>query len=345
MAIKGRTEIAELGEFRLIERLTKDFAPQVASTVKGVGDDAAVISVGDDKVMVVSTDTMNEGVDFDLTYFPPKHLGYKVVTKGISDVLAMNAVPTQLTIALAVSAKISVEFLDDFYAGVAFACREAEVDLVGGDIGASVTGLSITVTAVGEAKPSEVAYRSGAAEHDLICITGSLGAPYMGLKLLEREKRVLEGVEGMKPQFDGYEYLLERYLKPRARVDIVRSLHELGIVPTSMIDLSDGLASDLLQICKSSACGARIYMERMPIAQQVNRLADEMNFNATIAALNGGDDYELMFTVPLDKREEVLNVGCIDIIGHITKADTGCYLIAPDGSEIRVKAQGFAYDE
>ena len=339
--IKGRTEISTLGEFGLIDTLTQPFKASRRSTIKGVGDDAAVIEASRDTAIVVSTDSMNEGIDFDLTYFPPKHLGYKVVTKGISDIVAMNATPEQITLSLGISSKISVEFLRDFYSGVEFACREAEVDLVGGDTSASVTGLNINITAIGRAKRNKIVYRSGAKVNDLICLTGSLGAPFMGLKLLEREKRVLQGLTNPTPQFEGYEDLLERYLKPRARFDIVRSLADEGIVPTSMIDISDGLASDLLQICKASKCGARIYLERLPIARQTNALAEEMHIDPVVASLNGGEDYELLFTVPLDKREAVMNVGCIDIIGHITAEQTGACLFTPDGGEIRLKAQGF----
>ena len=339
---KGRTEIAELGEFGLIDRLTSKFSNKNKSTICGVGDDAAVIEASKDKAIVVSTDSMLEGIDFDLTYFPPKHLGYKAVTKGISDVVAMNAVPEQITLALGVSSKLSVEFLDDFYEGVEFACKEAGVDLVGGDTSASMTGFVINITAVGRAKKSEITYRSGAKEHDLICLTGNLGASYMGLRLLERERRVLQGLgDAVTPKFDGYEYLLERYLKPRARYDMVESLRKEGIVPTSMIDITDGLASEVLQICKASKCGARIYLERMPLAKQTNALAEEMNMDPVVAALNGGEDYELLFTVPLDMREKIVNLGCIDIIGHITAESTGAYLVTPDGSNIGLKAQGF----
>ncbi|MBR6655838.1 MAG: thiamine-phosphate kinase [Alistipes sp.] len=339
---KGRTEIAELGEFGLIDRLTSKFSKTNKSTICGVGDDAAVIEASKDKAVVVSTDSMLEGIDFDLTYFPPKHLGYKAVTKGISDVVAMNAVPEQITLALGISSKISVEFLDDFYEGVEFACKEAGVDLVGGDTSASLTGLIINITAIGRAKKSEISYRSGAKEHDLICLTGNLGASYMGLRLLERERRVLQGLgDAVSPKFEGYEYLLERYLKPRARYDMVESLRKEGIVPTSMIDITDGLASEVLQICKASKCGARIYLERMPLAKQTTALAEEMNMDPVVAALNGGEDYELLFTVPLDMREKIVNLGCIDIIGHITAESTGAYLVTPDGSNIGLKAQGF----
>lgn len=338
---KGRTEIAELGEFGLIDRLTAKFSKNNKSTICGVGDDAAVIEASKDKAVVVSTDSMLEGIDFDLTYFPPKHLGYKAVTKGISDVVAMNAVPEQITLSLGISSKISVEFLDDFYEGVEFACKEAGVDLVGGDTSASMTGFVVNITAIGRAKKSEIAYRSGAKEHDLICLTGNLGASYMGLRLLERERRVLQGVDNPQPQFDGYEYLLQRYLKPRARYDMVESLRKEGIVPTSMIDITDGLASEVLQICKASKCGARIYLERMPLAKQTTALAEEMNMDPVVAALNGGEDYELLFTVPLDKREQIMNLGCIDIIGHITAESTGAYLVTPDGKDIALQAQGF----
>ena len=339
--VKGRTEISELGEFGLIERLTSRFGAQCKSTIFGVGDDAAVLNANDKEAMLVSTDMMVEGIDFDLTYFPPKHLGYKAVTKGISDIVAMNGVAEQVTISLAISSKISVEFLDDFYEGVAFAANEAGVDVVGGDTSASVTGLTISVTAVGRAEKERVSYRNGALEHDLICLTGNVGASYMGLRLLEREKRVLGDVPNPEPKFAGYEYLLEKYLKPRARYDIVESLLEEDIVPTSMIDISDGLASEILQICKASQCGARIYLERIPIAKQTNELADEMNVNSVVAALNGGEDYELLFTVPLEMRERIMNLGCIDIIGHITPAEQGKVLVTPDGAEIALEAQGF----
>lgn len=339
--IKGRTEIAQLGEFGLIDHLTEPFKAERKSTIKGVGDDAAVIAASEENSIVVSTDTMVEGIDFDLRYFPPKHLGYKAVTKGISDVLAMNAIPEQITVSIAVSSKISVEFLQDLYDGIKFACHEAEVDMVGGDTSASINGLVINITAIGRAKNEAIVYRSGAKVNDLICITGSLGAPYMGLKLLQRESRVLEGVVGEKPQFEGYEYLLERYLKPRARYDIIRSMAEENIVPTAMIDLSDGLSSDLMQICRSSLCGARIYLERMPIARQCNALGEEMHIDPVTAALNGGEDYELLFTLPLSQRDKIASLGCIDIIGHITEPNTGCFLVTPDGGQIELRAQGF----
>ena len=336
---KKRTEISELGQFGLIDRLTADITPAAATTLKGAGDDAAVIAADKDDATVVST--LLEGVDFDLTYFPLKHLGYKAVTVAISDILAMNARPEQLLVSLGVSSKMSVEALDDLYEGIRFACREYGVDLVGGDTRASLTGLVIGVTAVGRARRDVIAYRSGARFNDLICITGNLGAAYMGLQLLEREKRVLSDVKNPEPQFGGYEYLLQRYLKPRARKDIIDLLAAEKIVPTSMIDITDGLASEVLQICKASKCGARIYLDRIPLAKQTSALAEEMHADPVVAALNGGEDYELMFTVPLAMQEQVMQLGVVDIVGHITRESTGAYLVTPDGSDIKLRAQGF----
>ncbi len=335
---KTRTEISTLGEFGLIERLTKPFEAKQPTTVKAFGDDAAVLSTEGEEVMLTSTDTLLEGVDFDLTYFPLKHLGYKAVVVAINDILAMNGQPQQIMISLGVSSKMAVESLEDLYEGVRAACKDFEVDLVGGDTSSSLTGLVIGVTAVGRASKQSVAYRSGAQPNDLICITGNLGAAYMGLHLLEREKRVLRGVENPQPQFEGYEYLLQSYLKPHARCSVVESMREEGIVPTSMIDLSDGLASDLLQICKSSKCGARIYLERIPIAKQTSALAAEMNIDPVVAALNGGEDHELMFTIPLSAQERVASLGCIDIIGHITEPQKGAMLVTPDGSDIEIQS-------
>ena len=341
MSQRERTEIADLGEIGLIDHLTKDFSPANKTTLRGVGDDAAVVAAGRDDGIVISTDSLLEGIDFDLTYFPLKHLGYKAVTVGVSDVLAMNARPEQIIISLGVSSKIPVEALEDLYEGMAFACKELGVDLVGGDTSASMTGLVINITAIGRAKRKQISYRSGAQFNDLICITGNLGAAYMGLQLLEREKRVLSNVENPEPQFKGYEYLLQSYLKPRARKDIIDLLAEEKIVPTSMIDLSDGLASEVLQICKASKCGARIYLDRIPIAKQTTQLAEEMHADPVVAALNGGEDYELMFTVPLAMQEQVMRLGVVDVVGHITRESTGAYLVTPDGSDIKLRAQGF----
>lgn len=329
-----------MGEFGLIDRLTKGLGRRNASTLTAAGDDAAVIDLGD-RVMLLTTDMLTEGIDFDLSYFPLKHLGYKAVVRGINDILAMNAKPEQLVVSLGVSAKISVEALDTLYEGMECAANELGVDIVGGDTTASMNGLVINISAVGFARKEDVVYRAGAREHDLICITSNLGAAYMGLHLLEREKRVLKDIDNPEPKFEGYEYLLERYLKPRARVNVLDALREEGIRPTAMIDLSDGLASDLRQICRSSQCGARIYLERIPIARQTSDLAEEMHIDPVIAALNGGEDHELLFTVPLEKQEAVMRLGLVDVIGHITKEESGVILVTPDGEGIALKAQAF----
>lgn len=334
------TQISTLGEFGLIDRLTSRLGKRNATTLLGAGDDAAVIDLGEE-ALLLTTDMMTEGIDFDLSYFPLKHLGYKAIVRGVNDILAMNAKPEQVVVALGVSAKITVEALDTLYEGMECACAELGVDLVGGDTTASMNGLVISVSATGRAKKEDIAYRTGAKEHDLICITSNLGAAYMGLHLLEREKRVLKDVENPEPKFQGYEYLLERYLKPRARVNIIEALKESGIRPTSMIDLSDGLASDLRQICRSSKCGARIYLERIPIARQTTDLAEEMHIDPVIAALNGGEDHELLFTVPLEMQERVMQLGLVDVIGHITREESGVVLVTPDGEGIALKAQAF----
>lgn len=339
---KKRTEIADLGQFGLIDLLTRDFGTSNATTLRGLGDDAAVIAPAEGDAVLCTTDSFYEGIDFDLTYFPLKHLGYKIVTAGVSDILAMNGLPQQLTVSLGVSAKIPVEALQDLYEGIAAACREQGIDLVGGDTRASMTGLVVTATVLGHAKRDRVVCRSGAQRNDLICLTGNLGAAYMGLQLLEREKRVLQDVKDPEPKFEGYEYLLEKYLKPRPRTDIVESLAGEKIVPTSMIDLTDGLSSDLMQLCRASKCGARIYLERIPIARQTSALCEEMHADPVVAALHGGEDYELLFTVPLSLREQVMRMGGIDVIGHITPESAGACLVTPDGQQIALKAQGFA---
>lgn len=334
------TEIASLGEFGLVDRLTKRLEQRNATTLRAAGDDAAVIDLGNE-VLLLTTDMLTEGIDFDLSYFPLKHLGYKVVVRGVNDILAMNGRPEQIVVALGISAKITVEALDALYEGMETACKELGVDLVGGDTTASMNGLIITISAVGRAAKDEVVYRSGAKEHDLICITSNLGAAYMGLHLLEREKRVLKDIANPEPQFAGFEYLLERYLKPRARVNVLKALADEGIRPTSMIDLSDGLASDLRQICLASHCGARIYLERIPIARQTSELAEQMHIDPVVAALNGGEDHELMFTVPLAMQEKIMALGLVDVIGHITREEAGVVLVTPDGEGIALKAQAF----
>ncbi|MBQ8863932.1 MAG: thiamine-phosphate kinase [Rikenellaceae bacterium] len=337
-----RTEIATLGEFGLIDHLTEPFVARNASLVKGPGDDAAVIDTGADDYTLLSTDMLLEGVDFDLTYFPLKHLGYKAVVVGCSDIYAMNGHPTAITVSIGVSAKLSVEDLDDLYSGIRAACDDYGIDLAGGDTRASVTGLVISISTVGRVAKEKVTYRSGAQLHDLICITSDLGAAYLGLKLLEREKIALGGVPNAQPRFEGYEYLLRRQLKPVARREVIMELEAQGIVPTSMIDLSDGLASELLHVCRQSKCGARIYLERIPIAREVHTLAEELHIDPVTAALNGGDDHELMFTVPLAMQDKVMQFGYgVEVIGHITEESMGAALVTPDGSNIALKAQGF----
>ncbi len=334
------TEIATLGEFGLIDRLTSGFSITNSTSLLGAGDDAAVIAAGDGKALLLTSDLLLEGINFDLTYFPLKHLGYKAVVVGCSDILAMNARPEQLTVSIGVSSKMSVEALDEFYDGIRRACQEYGIDMVGGDTATSLTGFTIAVTVTGRADTGRIVYRKGAHLNDLVCITGDLGAAYMGLHLLEREKRVLQGVPDPQPKFAGYEYLLERQLHPYARVDIIDALAEAGITPTSMIDLSDGLASDMIQICKASHCGVRLYLDRIPIAQQTSRMAEELHADPVVAALNGGDDYELLFTVPLELQEQIMRLGGIDVIGHITAEDKGAALVTPDGNTIALQAQG-----
>jgi thiamine-monophosphate kinase len=340
MSKSNNTEIASLGEFGLIDRLTARLKQRNASTLLAAGDDAAVIDLGEE-AMLLTTDMLTEGIDFDLSYFPLKHLGYKAIVRGANDILAMNGRPEQAVVSLGISAKISVEALDELYEGMEAACAELGVDIVGGDTTASMNGLIINISVVGRAKKESVVYRSGAKEHDLICITSNLGAAYMGLHLLEREKRVLKDIANPEPKFAGHEYLLERYLKPRARQNVLKALEEQGIRPTSMIDLSDGLASDLRQICLASQCGARIYLERIPIARQTTELAEEMHIDPVIAALNGGEDHELMFTVPIDMQEKIMALGLVDVIGHITREEAGVILVTPDGEGIALKAQAF----
>lgn len=336
-----RTELATLGEFGLIDHLTSSIKLNQPTTHTGVGDDAAVIDAGD-KYMLLTTDLLLEGIQFDLTYTPLRHLGYKAVVANIMDIYAMNGTPTQLTISLGISKRFSVEMLDELYDGIRLACETYQVDLVGGDTTSSLTGLAISVSVVGFVDKDKITYRSGAKANDLICVSGNLGAAFMGLQILEREKQVFAGNDKVQPQLEGFDYVLKRQLKPEARKDIVDQLRELGIQPTSMIDLSDGLASDLMQIAKNSKAGVRIYLEKIPIASETFRAGEELNFDPAIAALNGGEDYELLFTIPIEKHDEVKNLGGIDVIGHITAESKGNYIVTPDGGEIPLQAQGWA---
>lgn len=340
MQEKQRTEIATLGEFGLIRRLTEDIKLENTSTRYGVGDDAAVLSYPDSEVLV-TTDLLMEGVHFDLTYVPLKHLGYKSAMVNISDIYAMNGTPRQMTVSLALSKRFSIEDMEEFYAGLKLACVAHHVDIVGGDTTSSLIGLAISITCIGDAPKDRIVYRNGAHETDLICVSGDLGAAYMGLQLLEREKKVFEGQQEVNPDFSGKEYLLERQLKPEARGDIIRKLAEHHILPTAMMDISDGLSSELMHICSQSHTGCRIYEERIPLDYQTAVMAEELNMNVTTCALNGGEDYELLFTVPLADNEKVSQLDGIRIIGYITKPELGLALITRDGQEFELKAQGW----
>ena len=363
-------EISSLGEFGLIERLTKDYTPKNESTKYGVGDDCAVLHFPDKEVLVTS-DMLMEGVHFDLTYIDMQHLGYKSAMVNISDIFAMNGTPRQLIVSIALSKRFKVEDLDSFYAGLRMACDKWNVDIVGGDTTSSYTGLAISITCIGEAAKEDIVYRNGAKDTDLICVTGDLGAAYMGLQLLEREKNVyyqqvnevtakikqakangnaallatlnaqLDDLRNFQPDFSGKEYLLDRQLQPEPRGEVIRLLQEQHIHPTAMMDISDGLSSELLHICKQSHCGCRVYEKNIPIDYQTAALCEEFNMNLTTAAMNGGEDYELLFTVPIGDHEKIQAMEGVKLIGHITKPELGCGLITGDGSEGELKAQGW----
>ena len=335
-----RTEISTIGEFGLIKRLTEHIQIQNPETKYGVGDDAAVLDFSNQQTLV-TTDLLMEGVHFDLVYTPLKHLGYKSAIVNFSDIYAMNGTPKQITVSLAVSKRFCIEDLEQFYEGLQLACQLHGVDIVGGDTTSSVTGLAISITCLGVGNPESITYRHGAKETDLICVSGDLGAAYMGLQLLEREKAVFEGQKEINPDFSAKEYLLERQLKPEARKDIIEALAKEGIRPTAMMDISDGLSSELMHICTQSKVGCRIYEERIPIDYQTAVMAEELNMNVTTCALNGGEDYELLFTVPLTEHDKVAAMKGVKVIGHITKAELGCGLITRDGQEFELKAQGW----
>lgn len=337
---KKPTQLAELGEFGLIQRLTENIQLKNASSLKGVGDDAAVLGFQDKKI-VVTTDLLTEGVHFNLMYVPLKHLGYKSVVVNLSDVYAMNATPRQITVSLAISSKFSLEAIDELYSGIHLACEKYGVDLVGGDTTSSLTGLTLSITAIGEANDDELVYRSGAQVNDLLCVSGDLGGAYMGLQLLERENEVFKVNPHQQPQFEGYDYILERQLKPEARADIKELFQTLNIKPTSMIDISDGLSSEALHLSKASKVGCNIYEEKIPLDKQTRDFAEELNINPLVAALNGGEDYELLFTVPLASFDQIKKEFDITIIGHITPEQEGCNLITTGGSVIPLQAQGW----
>ena len=337
----SRTEISTLGEFGLIDRLTAGIKPANASTAYGIGDDCAVLHYPDKEVLV-TTDLLLEGVHFDLTYVPLKHLGYKAVMVNLSDVCAMNGTPRQITVSLGISKRFSVEDIEQLYAGMRLACEHAHVDIVGGDTTSSLTGLTISITAIGEADKDAVCYRNGARETDLICVTGNLGAAYAGLQLLEREKAVLQGTtKDVQPDFAGREYILQRQLMPEARLDVIQALAAADIRPTAMMDISDGLSSELLHICRQSHVGCRLYEEHIPLDYQTAAMAEELNMNVITFALNGGEDYELLFTVPLSDYERVQDIKDVRIVGHITKPELGSMLVTRDGTEMELQAQGF----
>ena len=364
-------EIASLGEFGLIARLTQDIKPQNTSTMYGVGDDCAVLHYPDSEVLV-TTDMLMEGVHFDLTYIDLKHLGWKSAMVNISDIFAMNGTPRQMTVSLALSKRFTVEDLEMFYSGLRAACEKWGVDIVGGDTTSSYTGLAISITCIGEARKEDIVYRNGAKETDLVCVSGDLGAAYMGLQLLEREKAVYYSqieelnkkiaeakqngtyesqsskfkaqsskLQDFQPDFSGKEYLLQRQLKTEARGDIIQRLREAGIRPTAMIDISDGLSSELRHICKQSHVGCRIFEKQLPIDYQTAVMAEELNMNVTTCALNGGEDYELLFTVPIGDHEKIQQLDDIHRIGHITKPELGHVLVSRDDQEFELKAQGW----
>lgn len=337
---KPVSELEELGEFGLIKHLTENIELQNKSSIKGVGDDAAVIQY-DNKQTVVTTDLLVEGIHFDLLYTPLKHLGYKAVTVNLSDVYAMNAQPKQITVSLAVSNRISIEALEDLYEGMLLACNIYGVDLVGGDTTSSTSGLIISVTALGEVEEKDLVYRDGAKENDLICVSGDLGGAFMGLQLLEREKQIYTENPGVQPDFSGFDYVLERQLKPEPRKDVIDMFKEIDVKPTAMIDVSDGLSSDLIHICQQSNVGCTIYEDKIPLDHTTTTLADEMKLDATVCALNGGEDYELLFTISLEDYEKIKDQQRVSVIGHIT-SDKEAYQIVTKGEQINtLTAQGW----
>lgn len=338
--MSDRTELNEIGEFGLIDKITNAIELKQQDTVKGVGDDAAVIDRGK-FYELISTDMLVEGIHFDMSYTPLKHLGYKAITVNLSDIFAMNGTPTHVTVSLAISNRFSVEAVDELYTGILLACDKYNVDLVGGDTTSSLSGLMISVTAFGKVDKDKISYRNGAQENDLICVSGDLGAAYIGLQLLEREKQIWKENPEIQPDLAGNDYVLERILKPEPRADIVRLLAQEKIVPTSMIDVSDGLGSEILHLCKQSEVGARIYEEKLPIDATVGVAAKDFNLEPSLCALNGGEDYELLFTVNQSDFEKINTMTEVKVIGHITEKSLGAKTVYPQGEEIEIKAQGW----
>ncbi|MDA3929303.1 MAG: thiamine-phosphate kinase [Prolixibacteraceae bacterium] len=332
------TPISEIGEFGLIERLTNKIKLKNDSSLVGIGDDAAVLDYKDKKI-VVTTDLLTEGIHFNLMYVPLKHLGYKSVVVNLSDVVAMNATPKQVTVSLAISSKFSVEAMEELYDGIQLACEHYNVDLIGGDTTSSLTGLVISITALGEANEEDIVYRKGAQKNDLVCITGDLGGAYMGLQLLERENEVYKVSKKVQPQLEGYNYILGRQLKPEARIDMLKIFKDLDIKPNAMMDISDGLSSEIMHICKNSKVGAKIYEEKIILDKETSAMGEELNINPLVAALNGGEDYELLFTLPIANHDKIRNHPDITVIGHIVDASEGTTLVTTGGSEIELTAQ------
>ncbi|MEY4659643.1 MAG: thiamine-phosphate kinase [Crocinitomicaceae bacterium] len=338
-----RTDIGEIGEFGIIDKLTSGLTLKNSSSILGVGDDAAVIDTGSDDYLLVSTDALIEGIHFNLMYMPLKHLGYKAVAVNVSDICAMNGKAEQITVSIAVSNRFSLEALEELYAGIKLACLEYEVDLVGGDTTSSVSGLMISITAIGRVKKEDVVYRSGAKEFDLLVVSGDLGGAYMGLQLLEREKDVFKSNPMIQPDLDGHDYIMQRQLKPEARIDVVKYLKELGVKPTSMIDVSDGLASEVLHLCKASNVGCHVYDEKLPIDAKTSMTALDFNLDPSTCALNGGEDYELLFTIKQSDFEIIQSNPNFSIIGHVTNAADGIYFVDKSGSALTLKAQGWKH--
>lgn len=335
-----RTSIAQLGEFGLIDHLTKNFEINQESTLKGIGDDAAVLDFGTRKT-VVSTDLLIEGVHFDLAYMPLKHLGYKSVVVNLSDICAMNAKPTQITVSVAVSNRFPLEALEELYEGIARAAKEYKIDVIGGDTTSSQKGMIISITALGEADENEIVYRNGAKATDLLVVTGDIGAAYMGLQVLEREKQVFQVNPNSQPDLDAYTYLIERQLKPEARTDIRTLLHALEIQPTAMIDVSDGISSEIMHLCKQSNVGCNLYEDKLPLDPQFISVCEEFNIDSTTIAINGGEDYELLFTIAMSDFDKIKGNPNFTIIGHMTELGEGLHLVTRANTKIQLKARGW----
>lgn len=337
-----RTEIGDLGEFGLIEHIQSGFTNVNKSTIRGIGDDAAVIDCGK-RYQLVSTDLLIEGIHFNLSYMPLQHLGYKAVSVNVSDIAAMNGIPKQITVSLSLSNRFSVEAIDALYAGIKFACEDYKVDLVGGDTTSSQSGLIISVTVVGEVEKDKIIYRNTAKKNDIICVSGDLGGAYIGLQILEREKQVFQSNPDMQPELKKFEYVVKRQLKPIARMDIIYEFKELKIAPTSMIDISDGLASDLLHICKQSNVGVAIFEEKLPLANEMIVSAVELNLNPVTAALNGGEDYELLFTISQSDHDKIKNHSDIFMIGYVNEKDKGKNFVTKSGQLLKLQTQGWKH--